>query len=289
MVTPVGFCANPDTAATNPHQAENPEDLSTIRQQAVAEHRHFRELLTSNGVQVTVFEGNPNHSDDVFCNNWFSTHQDGSFCLYPMMAKSRRLERRSDIIDYMTKHYQLKMDLSPSENIGQFLESTGSLVLDRVHRQVFAALSPRTNENLIQQWCHNMGYTPCLFESTDKCGSLEYHTNVILFVGSSIAGFCPQNIRDDQQRQNLRSALSKHHALLELSPDQVNNFAANALEVRNSQGQRILIISQRGWNSLTSPQKDLIHQHVDQVLTPSIPTLETYGGGSARCCLGELF
>ncbi|MCP4922809.1 MAG: amidinotransferase [bacterium] len=289
MITPVGFCSNPDTAGTNAHQAENPRDLSEIRTQAMAEHAAFQNLLRDNGVRVTVFDGTPECPDDVFCNNWFSTHQDQSLCLYPMLGKNRRLERRTDIIDVLKEKYTLKSGLSSLENEGMFLEGTGSLVLDHVHKIAYAALSPRTDAVLTRQWCQNFDYTPCFFESTDKTGTLEYHTNVVLFVGSSLAGFCPENIQDMQQQKKVRSTLSKRRVLLELSSDQINAFAGNALEVKNKEGQRILVLSQTGWDSLNDAQKELVHTHVDRVLTPKIPTLETYGGGSARCCLGELF
>ena len=289
MVTPVGFCSNHDTVDTNAHQAANPQDLSEVRHQAMAEHKAFQKLLTDHGVEVTVFDGNPQCPDDVFCNKWFSTHQDKTLCLYPMLGKNRRLERRADIIDFLKKTYHLKSDFSPLEKEGIFLEGTGSLVLDRVHKVAYAALSPRTDEYLTLQWCKDFGYTPCLFESTDKAGNLEYHTNVVMFVGSSLAAFCPQNIQDTQQRGKLRATLPNHHTVLELSPEQINSFAGNALEIKNKEGQSIFVLSQTGWDSLNSSQKELIYKHVDHVLTPNISTLETYGGGSARCCIGELF
>ena len=74
--------------------------------------------------------------DSVFPNNWFTTHADGTVVTYPMMAPSRRLERRVDVLDLLHDRYAVRrvLDLSEAERIGRHLEGTGVLALDHVHR-----------------------------------------------------------------------------------------------------------------------------------------------------------
>ncbi len=286
MIEPRGFCSNPETAASNAHQAENPMDTSPLQVQALKEHRSFQKLLKDKGIQVTVFEGNVLAPDDLFCNNWISTRGDQTYNLYPMLAPNRRIERRDDITDSLK--YKLFKDYSPFEARGQFLESTGSLVLDHVNKIAYAALSPRTHPDLVALWCKDNGYAPVTFKSYDKTGKLEYHTNVILFIGSTLAGVCLENI-DETERAHVNESLSKSHAVLELSSHQITQFAGNALEVHNGKGERFLVMSKRGYGSLNESQKKLIKSHVTDVITPDLPTIETYGGGSARCLMLEVF
>lgn len=286
MIEPRGFCSNPETAASNAHQAENPMDTSPLQVQSLKEHRTFQKLLKDKGIQVTVFEGNALAPDDLFCNNWISTRNDQTYNLYPMLAPNRRIERRDDITDSLK--YKLFKDYSPFEARGQFLESTGSLVLDHVNKIAYAALSPRTHPDLVALWCKDNGYAPVTFKSYDKTGKLEYHTNVILFIGSTLAGVCLENI-DETERAHVNESLSKFHTVLELSSHQITQFAGNALEVHNGKGERFLVMSKRGYGSLNDSQKKLIKSHVTDVITPDLPTIETYGGGSARCLMLEVF
>lgn len=286
MIEPRGFCSNPETAASNAHQAENPNDTSPLQVQALKEHQIFQKLLKDKGIQVTVFEGNAQAPDDLFCNNWISTRNDQTYNLYPMLAPNRRIERRDDITDSLK--YKLYKDYSPCEAQNQFLESTGSLVLDHVNKIAYAALSPRTHPQLVAQWCKENGYNPVTFKSYDKTGKLEYHTNVILFIGSTLAGVCLENI-DETERDHVNESLSKSHTVLELSSHQITQFAGNALEVHNGKGEHFLVMSKRGYGSLNESQKKLIKSHVMDVITPDLPTIETYGGGSARCLMLEVF
>lgn len=285
MIEPRGFCSNPETAVTNPHQASNPENTSPLQEKALAEHRAFQKLLTDRGIKVTLFEGRKDSPDDLFCNNWIMTRE-GKYALFPMLAPNRRIERRKDITD--TLPHTLFKDYSPYETQHKFLESTGSLVLDHKSKIAYAALSPRTDESLVKEWATDFNYTPVTFTSFDKAGKQEYHTNVMMFIGTKLAGVCLQNI-DEKERAHVKASLSKTHTILELTPEQITKFAGNAIELHNDKGQRFLVMSKTGYDALKDAQKKLISEHVDDVITPDISTIETYGGGSARCLILEVF
>jgi len=285
LVEPRGFCSNPQTAITNTHQADNPNDTSILQEKALKEHRAFQELLRAKGIKLTVFEGQRKAPDDLFCNNWMMTRPEG-YALFPMLAPNRRIERRSDIQDSLLKPF-IK-DYSFYEAQDKYLESTGSLVLDHENKIAYAALSPRTDQELVQNWAEDFGYQPVMFKAYDTTGKPEYHTNVVMFIGSTLAGICYRNI-DGRDLAKVKASLEATHKVLELTPEQITDFAGNALEVHNTQGQRFLVMSKAGYASLTTPQKDLIKQHVDDVIVPDLTTIETYGGGSARCLMLEVF
>lgn len=285
MVEPRGFCSNPQTAITNTHQADNPDNTEILQEKALIEHRAFQQLLREHGVKVTVFEGQISAPDDLFCNNWIMVRPEG-YALFPMLAPNRRIERRTDVQQVLLKPF-IK-DYSFYEEQGKFLESTGSLVLDHVNKIAYAALSPRTDEELVKNWCEDFGYQPLLFKAYDKYGKPEYHTNVVMFIGKTMAGICLHNI-DGAHRAKVKETLEHTHKILELTSDQIVDFAGNALEVHNREGKQFLVISRRGYEALTLPQKDMIAQHVDGVITPDLEYIETYGGGSARCMMLEVF
>jgi hypothetical protein len=286
MVEPRRFLSNPQTAESNTHQMDNPSDTASIQENALAEHKAFQALLKDQGINISLFEGQANTPDDLFCNNWIITHEDNTYSLFPMMAANRRNERRQDILESLP--HQLAIDYTRYEQQETYLEGTGSMVLDRENKMAYAALSPRTHADMVTLWGENNGYEALTFQAYDNQGKPEYHTNVIMFVGSTLAGVCFEMV-DEANRDKVRTFLSKHHAIMELTREQVLQFAGNALEVKNSQGRRFLVMSKRGYSSLDATQKQMIRNHVDDVITPDLTTIENYGGGSARCLMLEVF
>ncbi len=288
MMEPLAFLSNPETMETNTYQSVNPADTASINAKAIAEFRALRDRLVMAGVIVTTVQGSLRSPDDIFCNNWVSTHGDGSMVLYPMLAPNRRLERRPELLRFLEGRYRTALDLSAEELEGRFLESTGSLALDRVNKRAYVALSPRTDPELAERWADVMGYELIFFNTRNHAGKPVYHTDVVMYIGSSMIGICADCILPEDIDRVLGKIRETHRPLL-LSMDQLRSFCGNALELRGVQDRRILAMSARAYDALTPDQKDTIMMYFDGgIVASSIPTIETYGGGSVRCMLLEL-
>lgn len=291
MVVPAAFGYNEETAVNNSFQNKTfGEDAAKT---AIKETEAYIKLLKDNGITVLVAYDTPEPRtpDAVFPNNWFSTHEDGILVMYPMFAENRRLERKQWPLEEITANFDISkmVDLRPYEEKGMFLEGTGSLVLDRVNRIAYACKSPRTDMTVLDDFCSQLGYTPCVFEAYDEEGMQIYHTNVMMNVGTRIAVVCMDSIRDVGQRELVRGSLEKTgKVIMEITPDQMNHFAGNMLELHNNFGKPCLAMSQTAYNSLTVTQISMLETDM-KLITPDIPCIEQVGGGSARCMLAEIF
>ncbi len=284
MLEPVDFHANPQTSPTNAYQHADSKDVSEVQKKAVSEFRAFRDLLVSSGIAVTTVQGQKGCPDDIFCNNWVSTHDARRMVLYPMLADNRKAERREDLFSLIRKSYTDVMNFSLHEQQGKYLESTGALCLDRVNKVAYLARSPRSDEGLAQLWCETMGYKLHAFD-TEHNKKPVYHTDVVMWIGTKLAGICSECVKD----KTLVKTLKKTHDVVEFTNDQMAKFCGNALEVVANNGELKLVMSAAGFNSLDNDQKKLIGKHYKTIIQPSIPTIEYYGGGSARCMLLEMF
>ena len=292
MIRPFCFYPNPETASDNAFQREVASgDAIAISKAAQTEFDQAVELLRGAGVTVHVFEdtASPEKPDAVFPNNWFSTHPDGRVALYPMYSPTRRNERRRDVIDELGKIYRISavVDYSSYEQSGLHLEGTGSLVLDYVNRIAYVSLSKRSDRALVERFCHDFNFEPMLFESVGDDGRPIYHTNVMLCVGSEFALIGLDMSTDPGQRETVRRRLeASGKKVIELKRDQIGNFAGNALELRN-ESEKLLVLSSRAAEALTSEQRKEIEQHA-RLLPLALPTIEL-AGGSARCMLAAIY
>ncbi len=288
MMDPLDFHSNTETMATNTYQRPDPSDISTIQQMARNEFRAFRDHLVEHGIMVTTMIGQRGSPDDIFCNNWVATFDDGSLVYYPMLAPNRQRERRPDIMNILEKRYDVALDLSPYEQSGKFLESTGSHWCDRVNKIAYAGLSARTNPELLKIWADRMGYKLVTFETKNHAGIPVYHTDVLMYIGSGYAGVCLDCILPSY-RDEVVSTLSKTHEIIDLSMDQLKSFCGNSLELCGTNDQKFLVMSSAAHNALRDDQRQKLLSYVDKIVHSDIATIETYGGGSARCMLLELF
>jgi hypothetical protein len=292
MIRPNRFFSNPETAADNAFQRETAtEDSQKISQRAQREFDQAVQSLREAGVTVHVFDdtATPEKPDAIFPNNWFSTHEDGRIVLYPMYSPARRGERRSDIIDALRKDYRVTevVDYSDYEARDRFLEGTGSLVLDHPNHIAYVSLSKRSDLELVEKFCADFGYEPVVFESASADGRPIYHTNVMLCVGSAFALAGLAMITDSDARKKVRDRLqATGKEVIELSRDQIENFAGNALELRGTKG-KLLVLSERAAANLSPDQRAMIEKGA-KLLPLSLPTIEL-AGGSARCMLAEIF
>ena len=192
------------------------------------------------------------------------------------------------MIEHLSKTYHLSADYSYLENKEIFLESTSSMVFDRVNRIVYAGISPRTNAVQLIIWCRNNDFELVLFETESHTGSPIYHTDVLMYVGTDIIGICFDVIKEEHV-DYVKEKVNAHHDVVELTSDQIQNFSGNAIEAKNEEGELFLIISSRGFSALNQNQVNKLLKSYKEIIHSDIPTIEKYGGGSARCMLTELF
>lgn len=294
MVRPAHFGFNPQTANNNAFQdADTDLKPAEIQILAVQEFDSFVATLRNAKIRVIVIQDSarPIKYDAVFPNNWISTHKDGTLITYPMFAPMRRLERREDIIGGIAEEFYIKdrIRLEPYETQNVFLESTGSLILDRPNKIAYACRSVRTDEQVIDDFCERMGYEKVLFTSTDENGMKIYHTNVMMALGEDFVVICLESIRDGKEWANLhRKFKATNKEIIEISMEQMAAFAGNMLQVRNADSDTFLVMSEQAYRSLDKGQIKKIERKTNILHSP-LYTIEQFGGGSARCMMAEIF
>lgn len=298
MIRPATFRKNEETATNNLYQREL-EGLSAeeVLDRALGEFDGFVTALEAAGVQVHVVEADPevDAPDALFPNNWISFHADGRVGLYPMFAPNRRAERREDVVfDLELRGFGVEevVDFTEFEGHDVFLEGTGSLVLDRVNRRAYAALSERTHLDGLRAFCEAFDYEgiPFTANQTGPSGRTPiYHTNVMMSVGTAFAAVCLDCIDDEDERAMVREALEADgKEVMELTEDQINHFAGNLLEIQSADGSPLIALSNQAFEALTTEQRTVLERH-GRLIHVSLETIETCGGGSARCMLAENF
>lgn len=298
MVRPAAFRLNEETAVNNYYQNKDIKFKNIdVNKQAQEEFDTMVKKLRAAGVNIVIFhdDGSNDTPDSVFPNNWVSFHENGDIALYPMFAVNRRRERREEVIKQLENTgFKIKnvVDYTIAEDDNLFLEGTGSLVLDRINKKAYCALSPRADEELLIEFCEDFEYTPVIFTAyqTVKGDRLPiYHTNVMMCIAKDYAVICLDCIDDKKERKNVIQHLKEDRKeIIEITEDQVNNFAGNMLEVQDTNGNSITVMSQSAYESLTSQQRASIEKY-SKILSSSLTTIETLGGGSARCMMAEVF
>ncbi len=294
MIRPANFGFNKETAINNAFQQEiSGKTSKEISQQAQAEFDQLVALLRSKGIQVVVVEDSelPVKTDAVFPNNWISFHENGSLATYPMWSPHRRLERRADLVAQLQAQfgYTQRFSLEHLEAEHIFLEGTGSLLLDRVHKLCYACRSVRTHEVAVDLFCAHYGYQKVLFDAVDDQGQAIYHTNVLMALGEDFVVIGLESLPKAEERQRLLALFEQtNKTVVPLTWAQIQAFAGNMLQVRNSQDATFLVLSQQARGSLTATQVQVLEEHTTLLSSP-IPTIETLGGGSVRCMMAEVF
>jgi hypothetical protein len=290
MIRPASFKYNVETAQSNAFQKapsiENPNEL------ALQEFDAMVAILRAEGVNVWVEEDSisPEKPDAIFPNNWLGIHPGKQIVLYPMAAENRRLERDSLLISRIQsqlKGYSIT-DFSLSENEGEFLEGTGSLIFDHLQRRVFASRSNRTNEKKALEIAEILQFEPVIFDAIDENSNAYYHTNVVLCIGTHFAIVCSESIPENDRNRVVGALSENGRALLHITREQVAAFAGNVLELKNSSDETLIILSSSAMNVL-SPSELSFLQQFGLLLPIEIPFIEQTGGGSVRCMMAEVF
>lgn len=293
LVKPANFGFNSETEASNAFQGHTTYTKEVILQKVEDEFNAFVTKLTNYGVNVFVFDdtATPIKPDAIFPNNWVSFHADGRVVLYPMQAKNRQLEKRHDIIEELSKSFKISTitNLSSHESSNEFLEGTGSIIFDHTNKKAYACLSPRTHKDLFINFCKDLGYEAIYFYSVDANGKEIYHTNVMMCIGEQFVIICTESITNSTEKELVMNSFTNTgHEIIDISFEQVKQFAGNMLQLHTNSGKKILVLSQSAFDSLTDTQKLNIEKYCE--LSPmNIKTIETIGGGSARCMIAEIF
>ncbi|MGB1393538.1 MAG: arginine deiminase-related protein [Flavobacteriaceae bacterium] len=297
MIRPVQFRMNEQTAVNNFYQKNSDTLPETVNAKATQEFDSMVEKLRNANIQVIVVQDTKEFDtpDSIFPNNWISFHKNGTIGLYPMFAKNRRLERKDSILEAVEAEgfvIETVVDYTEAETDGFYLEGTGSILLDRENHKAYCALSARADEELFIEFCEDFEYTPVVFsayQTVNDKRELIYHTNVMMCLGTTFAVVCLASIDDKKERKNLLKHLHQDgKKIIEISEDQVNNFAGNMLQLKGTDNRSYLVMSQSALDSLRPSQVQLLEAHAT-ILSSPLDTIETCGGGSARCMMAEVF
>lgn len=297
MVRPAAFRMNEQTKVNNFFQEELDLQEAQINERAQAEFDAFVNKLREVGVHVLVHQDKKENDtpDSIYPNNWISFHQSGNIALYPMFAENRRRERNEEVLKLVESDgFQIDnvVDYTEAENESLYLEGTGSLILDRVNRKAYCALSDRADEQLVIEFCEEFEYTPVIFTAYHTvAGKREviYHTNILMCVGTTFAVICLDTIDDKKEKKNVTQHLRQDNKeIIPITEAQMNQFAGNMLQVVGSDNKTYLVMSQAAKDSLTVAQVKAIEKHTN-ILSSDLTTIETLGGGSARCMMAEVF
>ena len=293
MIEPVAFGFNEQTAVNNYFQVQQE---GNVQDKALKEFNAFVEKLRAKDINVITIKDTlePKTPDSIFPNNWVSFHADGKVVLYPMFAENRRLERRDDIINQIKEQFEVTevIDYSGAEKDNLFLEGTGSMIFDHDNKIAYGSVSLRLDEGLFRKFCSDFGFQPVVFHSYQTAGEERlpiYHTNVMMCVADKFVVICLDCIDDESERNNVIETIKNSgKELIEISEDQMQNFAGNMLQVHNKSGEKFLVMSQSAYKSLNRDQVSAIEKYCE-IIYSDLEVIETNGGGSARCMLAEVF
>lgn len=292
MVRPACFGFNEQTAASNSFQKLPTVHNLKLLAQAQLEFDEAANLLLLNGINVVVVNdsNNPVKPDAVFPNNWISFSHTGEVFIYPMLTPNRSSEVRMDMVEKLKYKFNIQKVIDLRMISGnRILEGTGSMVFDHNHKIAYASLSERTNKELFMEYCNEVDYRPVYFISKNSMNIPIYHTNVMMCIANKFAVICLECISSPSQRLQVENSLTETgHEIIDISYSQVLQFAGNMLTLKNNSGELLLVMSAGAEQSLTQLQRSSLLAHA-QILTLAIPTIESIGGGSARCMIAEIF
>lgn len=293
MIEPVAFGFNEQTAVNNYFQVQQE---GNVQEEALKEFNAFVEKLRAKDINVITIKDTlePKTPDSIFPNNWVSFHADGKVVFYPMFAENRRLERRDDIINQIKEQFEVTevIDYSGAEKDNLFLEGTGSMIFDHDNKLAYGSVSLRLDEGVFRKFCSDFGFQPVVFHSYQTAGEERlpiYHTNVMMCVADQFVVICLDCIDDESEKNNVIETIKNSgKELIEISEDQMQNFAGNMLQVQNKSGEKFLVMSQSAYKSLNRDQVSAIEKYCE-IIYSDLEVIETNGGGSARCMLAEIF
>lgn len=294
MIRPIKFEMNAETCHTNAFQKGTNETAEKVHQKASEQFDNFVQQLRDNGIDVTVINDTvePHTPDSIFPNNWITSYENGTICLHAMENINRRAERKPHVLNVLNEKFVISktVDMTGSEAKNQFLEGTGSVILDRKNRIAYACLSSRTHRSEFERYCNSFNLKGICFNAVDENNIPIYHTNVMLSVADRYVIVCMESVRDESQRMELlKSFKESSKTVILINMKQMNNFAANVLQLQNGvTGEKILVMSTRAYNSLEKDQIEMISKF-NKIVHGNVDVIENNGGGGVRCMIAEIF
>lgn len=293
MVRPAAFGFNAETATNNFFQSNPAIGKEKVQEQALAEFDNMVQTLRGHGIEVLVIEDTrePAKPDAIFPNNWLSTSPNGILTVFPMFAPNRRIEKREEILEEISRHFVIRdlQDWSEYEAEGRFLEGTGSMIIDYENSMIYACISERTSLPLLEKYAATNNFQAIVFLATDKKGNPVYHTNVMMTLGEGFCILCEEAIEEEWELIAVRQLLeSTNHSIIPISRDQMHSFAGNMLQIKNNKGEKYLIMSKAAHDSLRPEQREML-KAFSTLVAIAVPTIEQVEGGSVRCMMAELF
>ena len=292
MIRPAAFGYNAETAQNNFFQKRLNLDAAELQQKALEQFNGMVDVLRCHGINVIVIDDTkePLKPDAIFPNNWFCAHNN-LLSVFPMCAQSRRFEKRDDILKQLANDFVVDdvHDWSEFEAEALFLEGTGSMVIDHDHRIIYACLSPRTHQSLVQKFAATNNFRAIVFTAHDENARLIYHTNVMMCIGEGFAVLCPKAITDHIERIAVSQLLeTTGHENIYITYEQMKAFAGNMLHLKNDKGEKFIVLSQTAFNSLDKSQVKKL-QNYGTLLPINVSVIEEVEGGSVRCMMAEIF
>ncbi len=294
MVKPNNFRSNEETLVNNFFQENSLEIPNNVLNKiAIKEFNRFVRKLEEHKIEVEVIEGSRtlNNPDEIFPNNWIVFDQN-KIGIFPMFAKNRRTEVNYDLINKINSNNDYKIyDYTKYADSEIFLEGTGSFVLDRTNRIAYCSISQRSSKELFLKFCKDFNYKPVSFKAYQTYKNerkLIYHTNVMMTIGAGASIICLDSIDSFEEKNLVKQKLTDTNIVIEISENQVKDFAGNIIILKSKDNVIKFIISETAYNSLSSTQINQINSIGDFVIG-SIPNIEKYSGGSVRCMIAEIF
>ncbi len=298
MVRPCSFFFNAETATNDFFQKNLGEKRDIVQAKALIEFDEFVAKLQSKGINVHVIQDDDAvyvTPDSIFPNNWFVSLDGDKLVLCPMFAEDRRLERikfLGALVEDLGREHLTIHDYTKYEKEGRFLEGTGAMVLDRANNKAYCCLSQRADEGLFRQFCKDFGFKAVPFHGFQNYREQRvaiYHTNVMMAIGEKFAVVCLDAIDDPDERKMVVDELTESgKEILAVSEPEIDNFAGNEIEVLGDDDKHYTVMTHSTFNVLTDDQKAEIEKS-SEILVGDVQTIESYGGGSVRCMISEIF
>ena len=127
------------------------------------------------------------------------------------------------------------------------------------------------------------------FHAFDKYGKAIYHTNVLMCIGEKFSVIYIDSITNPQEKETVLKCLADSgKELTEINLEQMSRFAGNMLEVKSKHGKDLLVMSEQAFKALSDTQIEKLSTYC-KILHSPLYTIESNGGGSARCMMAEVY
>lgn len=292
MIQPSAFGFNLQAGGGNGYKQYSHLSASAIQEKALEEFDVLVHALLQNHINVLVAgDTTPAKPSALYPGHWLSTTSNGIITVFPLQAANRRAEKRDDILLALSKKYTVAdvLDLGEYEPENFFLEGTASMAIDHKNKIIYACLSEYTHKTLLQYFARYHNYRAMAFTARFDKHSPVAHTNTILSIGNKFAVICEAAIKDEFERIAVVQLLSTTgHTIIPVSIEQAQQFAGNMLQVQNTKGEEIIVLSKQAFNSLTREQINKL-QSFGSLLVVPIPIIENIGGSGIASMMVPVF